>query len=132
MGRSSNRKQASKLLANTLEEGKLVVSFTFDGRIYQRQHSLTAFEIKKMKEHLNLVGDQAANEMVWKMAIKCAGVFGENVLAQSALDYLKVHKIPKEGHGQQVEESAPKPTVFDAPSPMAEEVFDNGEDSEHV
>lgn len=130
MGKASNRRKQSKLLANTLEEGKLVVYFTFDGKEYKRQHSLTAFEIRKMKEHLHQVGDQAANELVWKMAIKCAGVFAENVLAQSALDYLKVHKIPKEGHGLPPD-LEPVKTVFDS-LPEVEEVFDNGEDSEHV
>lgn len=97
MGRASSRKhfrnqQLEKLLPN---EGTLEVSFVFGGKKFTRKHQATASEIKHMKDLCRNHGDEAANQMIWKVNVRGASLFAENVVAEAAMDYVKKNWKPK-------------------------------------
>lgn len=89
MGRASNRKQQRAQLLQT--EGTLKVSFIFDGKERSYVHQFKAEELRHMKELCAEHGDAAANQVVWKMAVRYGGYFAENALARAALDYIAKH-----------------------------------------
>lgn len=89
MGRASNRKAQRAQLLQT--EGTLKVSFIFDGKERSYVHQFKAEELQHMKELCATHGDAAANQVVWKMAVRYGGYFAENALARAALDYIAKH-----------------------------------------
>ena len=91
MGKASSRKNVAKLQASNTNEGAVVVSFVFDGKLYTNRHQLTASEMKHMKDLCVEFGDSAADQMLWKVAIRGTGLVAENIMAKAALDYIKKH-----------------------------------------
>lgn len=89
MGRASNRKAQRAQLLQT--EGTLKVSFIFDGKERSYVHQFKAAELQHMKELCATHGDAAANQAIWKMAVRYGGYFAENALARAALDYIAKH-----------------------------------------
>jgi hypothetical protein len=95
MGKASNRKKLGPLLANSQKmtiatnEGTIMVSFVFDGVQYSKKHQLTASEIHHMKQLCREHGDLAADQMIWKVAVRGMGLVAENIMAKAALDYIK-------------------------------------------
>lgn len=72
-------------------EGKWVISFVFDGKVYKKSHQLSTSEIKHMKDLCREYGDEASQQIIWRAAIKGVGTVSENVMAQAGLDYVKAH-----------------------------------------
>lgn len=89
MGRASNRKAQRAQLLET--EGTLKVSFIFDGKRREHVHQFKAEELQHMKELCATHGDAAAEQVIWKMAVRYGGYFAENVIARSALEYVGKH-----------------------------------------
>jgi hypothetical protein len=89
VGRASNRKAQRAQLHQT--EGTLKVSFVFDGKERSYVHQFKAEELRHMKELCATHGDAAADQVVWKMAVRYGGYFAENALARAALDYIAKH-----------------------------------------
>ena len=89
MGRASSRKAQRAQLLET--EGTLKVSFVFDGKRREYVHQFKAEEVQHMKELCAEHGDAAADQVVWKMAVRYGGYFAENALARAALDYIGKH-----------------------------------------
>lgn len=123
--RSKQTRMAAKLsqLANKKaglpgDEGKWKVKFTFDGKCYEKTHQLSAFEIQHMKELAAKFGDLAADQLIWKVAVKGIGVVSENVIAQAGLDYVKSHHVPHifEEHQSLELENQPSPMDFEEES----------------
>jgi len=89
MGRASSRKAQRAQLLET--EGTLKVSFVFDGKRREYVHQFKAEELQHMKELCAEHGDAAADQVVWKMAVRYGSYFAENALARAALDYIGKH-----------------------------------------
>lgn len=89
MGRASNRKQQRAQLLNT--EGTFKVSFVFDGKERSYVHQFNAAELQHMKDLCAEHGDAARDQVVWRGAVKVAGMLAENALARSALEYTAKH-----------------------------------------
>jgi hypothetical protein len=90
MGKISKRIQRRQA-ANP--EGRITVTFTFDGMTHQREHFLTQDEVAHMKQLCKDHGEIAADQIVWRQAVRYAGYFAENVLAVAGQSYvLKHHK----------------------------------------
>lgn len=123
MGKSSNRKltlEDKKQLAS--REGELVVSFVFDGRLHTRTHQFNAGEIARMKEMCVTHGDEAADQVLWRMAVRNSGWFAENVLAVAGKAYVLKH------HKNAPAEAAKMKTVFETPAPTYADLL-KGEDN---
>lgn len=86
MGKASNRKKGINP-----NEGLVTVSFTFDGITHVNRHQLSAQEMKHMKELCVEYGDLAADQMVWKIAIRGMTMVAENIFAKAALMFIKKH-----------------------------------------
>lgn len=84
----SKQRPAMKLPTN---EGTIFVSFVFDGITYTNRHQLTASEMRHMKDLCRSHGDTAADQMIWKVAIRGTGMVAENIMAKAALAYIKKH-----------------------------------------
>ena len=96
MGRSSSKKrnvrsESERLLPN---EGTLTVSFIFGGKQFLRQHQCSASEIKHMKDLCREHGDEAADQLIWKLNVRGSGKFAESVVAEAALDYVRKNWKP--------------------------------------
>jgi len=89
VGRASSRKAQRAQLLET--EGTLKVSFVFDGKRREYVHQFKAEELQHMKELCAEHGDAAADQVVWKMAVRYGSYFAENALARAALDYIGKH-----------------------------------------
>lgn len=71
------------------DEGKWRISFVFDGQNYSRSHQLTESEIKHMKDLCAEFGDAAADQIIWRAAIKGVAMVSEALMSQAGLDYVK-------------------------------------------
>lgn len=96
MGRASRKKvhlNKAKLEQSLAvqSEGTIRVSFVFAGKMYAHSHQLSGSELKNMKQMLEDHGDDAAQQMVWRMCFKNAAIMAENVTAQAARDYIATH-----------------------------------------
>ena len=89
MGKASNRKK-DRIELNE-NEGALVVSFIFAGKLYKKTHQFNNSELEHMKTLCAEHGDAAANQVVWKMATRYGGYFAENVLAQAGSEYVAAY-----------------------------------------
>jgi hypothetical protein len=89
MGKASRIKKERNFAG--LTEGEFTVSFVFDNKLHHKRHQLTAFEIKHMKDLCTEHGDFAADQMIWRTAVKGIGVVAENIMAKAAQDYIKGH-----------------------------------------
>lgn len=86
------RRLANKSLnADAKDEGKWKVTFVFDGKTYTKTHQLSEFEVKHMKDLCVTHGDLAADQLIWRAAVKGVGMVSENVMAQAGLDYVASH-----------------------------------------
>lgn len=88
MGRASRAKK-QRTHGQHPEEGLIAVSFVFDGKKYENFHQMTASEMKHMKDLCRDHGDLAADQMIWRTAIRGTGMVAENIMARAALDYIK-------------------------------------------
>lgn len=118
MGKASSKKQTRRdKIAHSQIEGTLEVSFLFDGKTYYRQHQLTAREIAHMKELCRDHGEAAADQVVWKMAVRYSGFFAENVVALAGKEYCDANfKGPQSSIGSLLSNPAgagPTPTYVD-------------------
>ena len=97
MGKASTRKQTRRdKIAISQTEGTMTVSFVFDGKTYERQHQMKAGEVQHMKDLCREHGDAAADQVIWKMAVRYSGFFAENVVALAGKEYCDKHfKGPK-------------------------------------
>lgn len=82
-----------KVPTQNAEEGKWVIKFVFDGKLYTKSHQLSSSEVKHMKELCVQFGDEAAQQVIWRAAIKGVGTVSENIMAQAGLDYVKQHHV---------------------------------------
>jgi len=98
MGKQSrnraNRAADKDVIAKS--EGELRVSFVFDGQVHIRTHQMNAGEIAHMKELCVNFGDEAAEQLIWRQAVRNSGWFAENVLAVAGQAYVLKHHKPKE------------------------------------
>jgi len=92
-------------------EGELVVSFIFDGQVHKRTHQFNAQEIARLKEMCVEAGDAAADQVLWRLAVRNAGWFAENVLAVAGKAYVLRHHVNAKEEEQKMQ------TVFDTPAP---------------
>lgn len=97
MGRASSRKALLRASKETLrpDEGKLFVSFVFGGKIFTRTHQSTASELKHMRDLCKEYGDEAADQLIWKVHVKGARDFAAAVVAEAALEYIRKNHKPK-------------------------------------
>lgn len=95
MGKASREKRGREILQSTIkaQEGKFTVHFVFDGKVYERTHQLTGFEVSHMKTLCRNHGDQAADQLVWRTAVKGIGMVAENCMAKAAMDYIASHRV---------------------------------------
>jgi hypothetical protein len=87
----ASRKKVIRIQTQHPDEGKIKVSFTFDGVTYVNTHQMTGQELKHMKDLCVEFGDDAADQMIWKVAIRGMGLVGENIMAKAGLAYVKKH-----------------------------------------
>lgn len=108
MGKSSTRKlERRKFLQEIVStEGKFQVSFIFDGKLYTTSHQLTSFEVRHMKDLCIQHGDVAADQIIWKTAVKGIGMVAENLLAKAALEFIKTKYRPTVAAALPVEDIA--------------------------
>lgn len=90
-------------------EGLLKFEFTFNGERVTHTHRLSESEIAGIKDITRRNGMAGVHSVVVKMAIKCAGVLGENMIAKAVLAFMKKEGIPDEGLAPKQEDA----TVFD-------------------
>lgn len=104
-------------------EGLLYFSFVFNGKRYVKQHTLSEFETSHMKDMLRQHGHQAIDQLVFNMAIKGAGILGENMVAHAALDFLKeLGLMDVADISGAAEASSDQPrNILELPAPAAEE-----------
>jgi hypothetical protein len=82
---------AGRVPTQAAEEGKWSIKFVFDGKLYTKTHQLSSSEVKHMKNLCVQFGDEAAQQVIWRAAIKGVGTVSENIMAQAGLDYVKAH-----------------------------------------
>ncbi len=113
MGKASTRKQTRRdKLANSQTEGTITVSFVFDGKYYGRQHQMRAGEIAHMKELCREHGDAAADQVIWKMAVRYSGFFAENVVALAGKEYCDRNYLGPKGAAWNVFSEAAAPVSY--------------------
>lgn len=96
MGKQSRNRAARAVDKDILAqaEGELRVSFVFDGQLHVRTHHMNAGEIAHMKELCESNGDEAAEQLIWRQAVRNSGWFAENVLAVAGKAYVLKHHKP--------------------------------------
>lgn len=98
-------------------EGELRVSFVFDGQVHVRTHQMNAGEIQHMKDLCRDHGDAAAEQLIWRQAVRNSGWFAENVLAVAGQAYVLKHHRPV----------VPQQTVFDKGAQTMQDIYPNME-----
>lgn len=95
MGKIAKRLARNQQVAQVSSaEGQLQFTFVFDGRRHVHTHRLSASEVASMKELAERHGVGSVHSATIKMAIKCAGILGENMIAKAMLAYMKARNIP--------------------------------------
>jgi len=72
-------------------EGKWKITFVFDGVEYKKTHQLSQQEVKHMKDLCTEFGDVAADQIIWRAAIKGVGMVSEALIAQAGKDFVQKH-----------------------------------------
>lgn len=95
--RLNNFLRQGKMPGKSEDEGVFKVEFTFDGKKYARKHSLSPSEMKLMKDLCRDHGDQAADQIVWRAAVKGCSMLAEGVISQAGYEYQRDHFVPRMG-----------------------------------
>lgn len=72
-------------------EGKWKMSFTLGGRTYTKSHVFNPGEIKHMKDLCIEFGDEAANQIIWRAAIKGIEIASQRLILEAAIDFIKLN-----------------------------------------